>query len=208
MMNDIALLATRLTVGTSMFAHGAQKAFGWFDGPGPEGAGGFMESLGLKPGRSFANAAARTEMVAGSMIALGVGGAIGPSMLISTMIVAAATVHAKNGYFMTANGAELNTIYSAAGLAFAGGGYGRISIDALLKLDVVRKPWFTTLALTGGVLGALAVLGQRDSGPGSAPAPQEKSQIGDQGEGDHPDHQAAADATVSPLPGSESAATN
>ncbi|GAC1421297.1 MAG: hypothetical protein NVSMB64_30110 [Candidatus Velthaea sp.] len=191
MMNDLALLTSRLTVGGSMFAHGAQKAFGWFGGPGPDGAGGFMESLGFSPGRTFASAASRTEMAAGALVVLGLGGAVGPALMISTMIVAAQTVHAKNGYFMTANGAELNTIYGAAGLAFAGGGYGRISLDELFGIDVVRKPWFTTLALAGGVIGAIAILAQRNSD--------------DRGP-DHPDHGASgADAT--PVAGSESAAT-
>ncbi len=35
-------------------AHGAQKLFGWFGGHGVKGTGGFLESLGWRPGRSFA----------------------------------------------------------------------------------------------------------------------------------------------------------
>ena len=37
MIRDLALLGARLVVGGGMAAHGAQKALGWFDGPGPEG---------------------------------------------------------------------------------------------------------------------------------------------------------------------------
>jgi len=161
-MNDLALLTSRLVLGGSMFAHGAQKQYGWFGGPGPEKAAGFFESIGIKPGREMATAAATTEMTAGVLMILGLGGAIGPALKISTMIVAAATVHAKNGYFAQQNGAELNAIYSAAGLALAGGGYGPISLDALFKIETVRQPWFTTLALAGGVIGAFAILAGRE----------------------------------------------
>ncbi len=34
-----------------MAGHGAQKLFGSFGGYGLEGTGGFMESLGLAPGK-------------------------------------------------------------------------------------------------------------------------------------------------------------
>jgi uncharacterized membrane protein YphA (DoxX/SURF4 family) len=33
-MKNLALLCLRLTVGTLMAGHGAQKLFGWFEGPG------------------------------------------------------------------------------------------------------------------------------------------------------------------------------
>ena len=49
MVESLGSLAARVAVGAGIAAHGSQKAFGWFEGPGPEGAGRFMESLGFKP---------------------------------------------------------------------------------------------------------------------------------------------------------------
>jgi putative oxidoreductase len=147
-------------------SHGAQKAFGWFEGPGPEKAAGFMESLGLKPGESYATAASYNEIASGLMIALGLGGPLGPAGAVSTMIVAAETVHKKNGFFAGKGGVEVNMLYSAGALALASTGYGALSLDNVFGLDEkLHHPLFTTLALAGGVAAAYVILGQRDTSP-------------------------------------------
>ena len=146
-----------------MAAHGAQKAFGWFEGPGPEKAAQMMHGLGFRPSETYAPLAAWNEIVAGSLIALGLGGPIGPSMLISGMVVAAAGVHAKNGFFAQKNGIEVPFIYSAAALTFAATDFGAISLDALVGTrGALRHPVLTALSLAGGVAGALYVLNSRD----------------------------------------------
>jgi len=166
MIDEFGLLASRLTIGLSYAAHGAQKAFGWFEGPGPQGAAGFMESLGLRPGEKYATTASYGELAAGMLIALGLGGPIGPATVISGMIVAQTTVHAKNGYFAAKGGIELGVLYSAAALAFASSGYGDLSLDHALGLDDrLHHPAFTTLVLAGAVAAAYAVLAQRDTSP-------------------------------------------
>ena len=48
---DFGLLVLRLVVGALFIGHGTQKLFGWFGGYGVEGTGGFMESLGYRPGK-------------------------------------------------------------------------------------------------------------------------------------------------------------
>ena len=53
-MKDAGLLAMRLTTGGLLAGHGAQKLFGSFGGYGLEGTGGWLESLGLKPGKTWA----------------------------------------------------------------------------------------------------------------------------------------------------------
>jgi putative oxidoreductase len=163
MVKDIALLLARAVVGGGIAAHGAQKAFGAFEGPGPDGAARYMESVGLRPGEVYGPAAAWTEMTAGALIVLGLGGSLGPSMLMSTMTVANATVHAKNGFFAAKNGIEFPTLYLSAALAFAGGGYGRLSLDERLGLQRYRTHLITGLVLAGGVGAAIAILSQRDT---------------------------------------------
>jgi putative oxidoreductase len=166
MIDDLALLAARLAVGLGYAAHGAQKAFGWFDGPGPAGAAGFLESLGFKPGAKYAATASYGEIAAGTMIALGAGGPIGPATLITGMLVAQVTVHAKNGFFADKRGIEVPLLYSAAALAFAARGYGALSVDRGLGLDrKLRHPALTALALGGALAAGYAVLAQRDFSP-------------------------------------------
>jgi putative oxidoreductase len=166
MIDDLGLLASRLALGLGLASHGAQKAFGWYEGPGPEGAAGFMESLGFKPGAQFAQAASYTEIGSGLAIALGLGGPLGPAALLSTMLVAQLTVHAKNGFFAQKGGVELGVVYSAGALALAAGGYGNLSLDRLLGLhEKLNAPLFKTLALAGGLAAGYAVLNQRDGSP-------------------------------------------
>jgi putative oxidoreductase len=41
------LLLLRVVVGGTMAAHGTQKLFGWFGGPGQRGTAGFLGQLGF-----------------------------------------------------------------------------------------------------------------------------------------------------------------
>jgi putative oxidoreductase len=166
MVDDIGLLATRLALGLSYASHGAQKAFGWFGGPGPEGAAGMMESLGFKPGPTYAAMASYGEITSGLLIALGAGGPIGPAMLLSNMLVAQTTVHAKNGFYASKGGVELGTLYAAGALALASSGYGAVSFDRALGVhDKINHPVLKTLVLAGALAAGYAVLAQRKVGP-------------------------------------------
>src|ERR1041384_2479683 len=110
-MNE-ALLLLRLVFGVVLAAHGAQKLFGWFGGYGIAGTGGFMESLGFRPGRLFATAAGFGEFASGVLIALGFLGPIGPALMLSVMIVAAVSVHLKGGLFAQNSGIEVPLLYA------------------------------------------------------------------------------------------------
>src|SRR5262245_35293952 len=125
------LLLLRLVVGLSMAAHATQKLFGWFGGHGLAGTGGYFEMLGFRPGRRFAFAASATELVSGILIALGFLGPIGSALMLSVMIVAAVTVHWKNGFFAQSGGIELTVLYSVAAVALAFTGFGAFSLDAI-----------------------------------------------------------------------------
>jgi putative oxidoreductase len=163
MLRDLGMLLARATVGLAFASHGAQKAFGTFDGPGPAGAAGIMESLGFKPGARYAALSSYTELAAGLLIAAGLGGPIGPAALLSVMIVAQTTVHKKNGFFAQKGGVELGVIYSAAALAIATSGFGRLSLDALLGLDEpLENDALASTILAGGALVGLLTLAQRE----------------------------------------------
>ncbi len=152
---DIALLIVRLVIGLGMAAHGAQKLFGWFGGYGLAGTGGFFEGLGFKPGKLFAAAAGLGEVGSGLLIALGIGGALGPAVLVMVMLVAIATVHISKGFFVTNGGWELNAAYISVALVLAFTGFGAYSLDRVLGLNILTDPRQAWIAMGAAVVLAL-----------------------------------------------------
>ncbi len=152
---DIALLIVRLVIGLGMAAHGAQKLFGWFGGYGLAGTGGFFEGLGFKPGKLFAAAAGLGEVGSGLLIALGIGGALGPAVLVMVMLVAIATVHISKGFFVTNGGWELNAAYISVALMLAFTGFGAYSLDRVLGLNILTDPRQAWIAMGAAVVLAL-----------------------------------------------------
>ena len=128
----IALLISRILLGSWLFAHGAQKLFGWFGGYGPKGTGGFMETLGFRPGVLFAVAAGLGEAGGGALTILGLGGPIGPALIVMVMLVAIFTVHVSKGFWASNGGYELNAMNIAAALAIGFAGPGPYSLDAAI----------------------------------------------------------------------------
>jgi putative oxidoreductase len=165
---DAGLLLARMVFGLLMAAHGTQKLFGWFGGYGLAGTAGFFESLGFRPGRFFAAAAAGAELAAGLLVALGLLGPLGPALIVSVMIVAMATVHWPHGLFAQNNGIEMPLLYSAAAAALALTGPGAYSLDAALGLSWPQGVAWIALAL--GVLAGFANLAIRKTAPAQAPA--------------------------------------
>src|SRR5258705_8492277 len=96
---NYGLLVLRLVLGLLMAAPGSQKLFGWFGGHGLAAVSGMFESMGLRPGRLLAAAAALSEFGGGLLIALGFLGPVGPAIVLAVMIVAAISVHWRNGLF-------------------------------------------------------------------------------------------------------------
>ncbi len=160
-MTDQGLLIIRLVFGILMAGHGTQKLFGWFGGYGLAGTGGFFEQLGFRPGRFFAAAASTGEVISGVLIALGLFGPIGPALLLAVMIVAAVSVHWKNGVFVTSNGIEVPLLYSAGAIALALTGFGRYSLDALLGLGSAWSPPIIWGAIIAGAAGGFLNLALR-----------------------------------------------
>jgi putative oxidoreductase len=147
---DIALLVLRVVAGLFFAGHGAQKLFGKFGGHGLEGTAGFMESLGMKPGRRHAAAAGTAEFAGGLLLVLGLITPLAAAMIIAVMVVAIATVHAKNGPWVTDSGFEYNAVLIAIAFALAGAGPGEISVD-----DAIG--WMPDITGTGWAFGALAL---------------------------------------------------
>lgn len=133
-MEDIALLVLRLVLGGVFVAHGAQKLFGSFGGPGIEGTAGFHEQLGIKPAKPMAILAGLAEFVGGMLVIAGFLTPLAALALIVVMIVAIVKVHLKNGFFAASGGYEFNLVLIAVAVALILVGSGAYSIDAALGI--------------------------------------------------------------------------
>ena len=165
---SIAFLIVRIILGLGLAAHGAQKLFGWFGGSGPAGTGGFFEQLGYRPGILFAVAAGLGEFGGGLLTFLGLGGALGPALIILVMLTAIGSVHLGKGFFTADGGPEMPLLYIAGALAVAFGGNGGLSLDAALGigfLTATNQIWY---AIAAAVVVALLNLMARRPGKTAA----------------------------------------
>jgi putative oxidoreductase len=121
---DLGLLIIRLVVGLTFMGHGSQKLFGWFGGYGLKGTGGWLESIGVKPGYLMALLIGLFEFVGGALFAAGVFTPVAAGLLTVVMLGAIFTVHGKNGFWVTSNGIEYNLVLIAVavGVALTGPG--------------------------------------------------------------------------------------
>ena len=169
-MLSAGLLVARLVLGPLMAAHGAQKLFGWFGGPGLRATAGGMEHLGFRPGLPFAVMAGVTEVASGVLVALGLLGPVGPALMVSVMLVAAVSAHWKNGLWGQNGGYEMALIYGMVAVALALTGPGAYSADAALGLSALWTPAFAWIALAVGVVGGAGNLLARRPAPAAASA--------------------------------------
>jgi putative oxidoreductase len=161
---DIGILMLRLAVGLTLAAHGAQKLFGWFGGPGLAGTGQHLAMLGFHPGRRHALMAGLAEAGGGLLLALGLLTPGAAAMVFSVMFVAAVSVHVKQGFFNHQGGYEYTLVLGAAAVTVAFTGPGALSLDALLGLYASGAFWGLT-ALAVGLAGGVISLVQRRPAP-------------------------------------------
>lgn len=128
-MFDLGLLLVRLVIGLTFAAHGTQKLFGWFGGYGLKGTGGWLDSIGMRPGVMMALFAGLTELAGGLLFAAGLWMPLAAILFVIPMLVAIVKVHGPNGYWSTGNGYEYNLAIIAIAVGLAMTGAGAYSLD-------------------------------------------------------------------------------
>jgi putative oxidoreductase len=148
----MTLFILRAAIGLTFAAHGAQKVFGWWGGPGLAGWRGAIEQMGFQPARIFAPLSALVELVGGIVLAIGLLTPFMTAVLVAQTVVIIGQVHWGNGFFNTRSGIEFPLLLGLIAVAVGLAGPGAISLDALLGLT---QP----AALRVGLLVAGALVG-------------------------------------------------
>lgn len=127
-MADTAILVLRLALGFMFAAHGLQKAFGLFGGPGIGGFSEMLSGLGFRPSILWAYVAAYAELVGGILLAIGFLTRGAAALLLILIVVAAFKVHLSKGFFLSQGGFEYTFIISAVCISLILLGPGKFTL--------------------------------------------------------------------------------
>ncbi len=144
-MGNLAALVLRVTLGSLLLDHGAQKLFGWWGGYGLEGTSAWLESMGMRPGRPWAIMAGLSEFGGGVLTLLGFLNPLGPLGVIGSMAMATVKAHWGKPIWVTEGGPELPVTNSTIALALMLLGPGKYSLDKALGIRLPR--WIAPLGL-------------------------------------------------------------
>ncbi|NIH84964.1 DoxX family membrane protein [Amycolatopsis granulosa] len=130
---DFALLVLRVLLAAIMGAHGLQKVFGLFQGPGIAGTARMLESLGYTAQPTLlAWITGLSELVGALLVVLGLFTQIGAAALLG---VTANAVYAQwRGGFFEPNGFEFELLLAGVAFALLFTGSGRVALD-------LNTPW-------------------------------------------------------------------
>lgn len=133
---DVHLFVLRMVLGAIFFAHGAQKTFGWFGGPGHSGIMQWFAQQHVPV--PLAWLAILAEFLGGLALMFGFFTRIAALGIVVNMIVATAMVGLPNGLFMNwfgnqkGEGIEFYLLAIVIGLTMTLQGAGRWSVDRIL----------------------------------------------------------------------------
>ena len=133
---DWTLMWLRVVVGSVMFAHGAQKALGWYGGNGFDASMQGLTTMGIPA--ALAVVAIFTEFFGAIALVAGLLGRIAALGIAIEMIVAVLLVHLPYGFFMNwygmaaGEGFEYHVLLIGAAIPVIVRGSGAWSVDLWL----------------------------------------------------------------------------
>lgn len=167
--SDLGLLALRLVVGLVFAAHGAQKAFGWWQGPGFDRWTKAMAAMKIQPAAIWAFVSTAAELVGGLAVAIGLFTPFFAALLVAQSVVIVVVAHLPKGFWNRGGGIEFPLTIGAGALAILGAGGGSISVDHLIAYAVPDAVRWALLGLA--VLAGLLVVALPHVIPASAAEP-------------------------------------
>ncbi len=166
------ILLLRLVLGLTMAAHGAQKLFGWFGGPGPRGVGDFVSSLRFRTPFVTGLALGTAELAGGTLLAAGLVVPFAALLVAVVMLNAIALAHWRNGFWNGNGGLEFPLLVWAGDVSLAATGGARFSLDAALGwADNLSGVWWGVgVAVVGALVSLLTLtLWRRPETPAALP---------------------------------------
>jgi putative oxidoreductase len=158
---DIGLLVLRLGVGAIMVGHGAQKLFGWFEGPGRDATKAMVAQAGYPSEDIMSWVLGLSELLGGLGLILGFLTPLAGAAVIGVLINAIAL---KWGFewegpiAQGGGGIELEFLLAAAAAGLALTGAGRLSVDAGVPGLKANRLGFGVAGVVFGILAAATVL--------------------------------------------------
>jgi putative oxidoreductase len=131
----LAEMLLRVVVGLSLVPHGLRMSMGFFPTSGGpvnnvRDFAKLLDNGGYRPGRLWAWVIVVTELVGGSMLALGL--FTRPVAIPIVVLLALSIWEHRKGFFWNQGGFEYPLLWTAAALYFLANGGGAYSLDALI----------------------------------------------------------------------------
>lgn len=164
------LLILRVIAGLTIAAHGSQKLFGWFSGPGFARFAQGFQGQGLKPGWLWTSLLILGELGGGLSLAFGFLTPLGAAGMFGAMVMAIAKSHWKKGFWNRTGGVEFPLQLLAAGVALGIAGPGNYSLDHLFGIAFPYPLLFIILAIVALLVDIVGLL-LGSSRPAAVPAP-------------------------------------
>jgi putative oxidoreductase len=153
---DLGLLVLRVTIGLLFAAHGAQKAFGWWGGPGFGGWTNAVTNMGWHPARLWALLSIVAELGGGLLLTVGVLTPFATAVLVAQTTVIIERVHLRNGFWNSTGGIEYPLTLGLGAAALYLAAPGALSLDRALGWSFGLPIQFAALAVA--FVGAAAAL--------------------------------------------------
>lgn len=152
--SDFVLLLFRLVLAFVFVAHGWNHIFG---GGRIKGTGRWFESLGMRPGLMHAWFASLAEIGAGILVGLGLLTPLGAAAMLGVMVVALATTHIRNGFFIfrPGEGYEYVLVLATCAVVIGGLGGGGWSVDS--GLGILGGGWGQLIVTAAAGIGGAAL---------------------------------------------------
>lgn len=165
---SLGLLLLRLGAGLTIAAHGAQKLFGWFGGPGFTKFTAGFKAQGFKPAWFWVCLVVLGELGGGLSVATGFLTPLGAAGIFGAMFMAIFKTHWKNGFWNSKRGLEFPLALLTMGVAIGLIGPGNYSLDALFGIHLPEVLLFCVLAAAALLVDIVGLLMTRQ--PAAAPA--------------------------------------
>lgn len=151
---DLALLLLSLGVGLTFAAHGAQKAFGWWGGPGIAGWTAAITRMGFRPVPLFVALSIGAELAGGIALAIGLLTPFAAAAVVGAATVILLHVHWPKGFWNAKGGYEYPLLLGIGAAVLGLLDPGVLSVDHALGITFSASLRVVLLAI--GVLGGLA----------------------------------------------------